>query len=144
MIKGTGFRGVLDYLLNGTKNSAPNRGQIIVSNMAGTTPRQLSSEFGTLRKMRPALCKAVAHMSISLSPEDRNLTDAEFSQIATEYLNDMGFANCPYVAVRHNDTEHQHIHLVASRIDFNGACVSDSNDYRRGEAVMRNLEKKTN
>ncbi len=142
VIKGKGFRGVLDYLFNGSNNSDPSRGNLIASNMAGTTPKQLSSEFATLRKMRPTLGKAVAHMSISLSPEDRNLTDAEFSEIATEYLNDMGFANCPFVAVRHNDTEHQHIHLVVSRIDFNGACVLDSNDFRRGEAVMRVLENK--
>ena len=142
VIKGKGFLGLLNYSFNGSNNSDPSRGSLIASNMAGTTPRQLSAEFGTLRRMRPTLGKAVAHISISLSPEDRNLTDEDFTEIATAYLNHMGFADCPFVAVRHDDTEHQHIHIIASRINTNGDCVNDSNDYRRGEEIMRLLEQK--
>lgn len=140
VVKGKGFRGVLDYLFHGTKNTSPDRGELIASNMAGNSPRQLAKEFATLRKMRPTLGKAVAHISISLSPEDRHLTDEELSAVATTYLDHMGFDDCPFVAIRHNDTRHQHIHIVASRIKTNGECVRDSHDYKRGEAVMRLLE----
>ena len=141
VINGKGFRGVLDYLFHGTKKTSPYRGNLIASNMAGKTPRQLAKEFGTLRKMRPTLGKAVAHISISLSPEDRHLTDIEFSAVAETYLDQMGFDDCPFVVIRHDDTpNYQHIHIVASRIKTSGECVSDSHQYRRGEAVMRLLE----
>lgn len=135
VVKGRGFRGVLVYL------TSQDRGKLIASNMAGENPRELAREFATVRRMRPALGKAVAHISISLSPEDRNLTDEEFSAVATTYLEHMGFNDCPFVAIRHNDTQHQHIHIVASRIKTNGEVVSDSQDYKRGEQILRILEK---
>lgn len=109
--------------------------------MVGENAKDLAREFFSLRSMRKSLGRAVAHISISLSPEDRNLSDEEFSQVATTYLDRMGFSDCPFVAIRHEDTEHQHIHIVASRIKAtNGEVVSDFNDFRRGEAVMRQIE----
>lgn len=138
--KGKGFKGVLAYLVDGKKASATPRGQVIVSNMVGNTPKTLAREFGQLRSLRAGLNKAVFHASISLSPEDRGLDDLEFSDIAQQFLGEMGYQDCPFVVVRHHDTEHQHIHIVASRITVQGEVVSDAHDYRRAEAVMRQLE----
>lgn len=140
LVKGTGFRGAVNYLLSGKTRTSGTRGVIIASNMAGTTPRQLANEFGALRKLRPTLGKAVFHASLSPSPEDRMLTDAEFAALACRYLESMGFADCPFVIVRHDDTSHAHIHLLASRITTGGGVVSDKQDFKRSEAVIRRLE----
>ncbi|WP_366519929.1 relaxase/mobilization nuclease domain-containing protein [Halodesulfovibrio sp.] len=40
----------------------------------------------------------------------------------------MGFSNSQYVVVRHNDTEHDHIHIIANRVSMDGAVVSESNE----------------
>lgn len=53
----------------------------------------------------------------------------------------MDFSNRQYVVVRHNDTEHDHIHIIANRVSMDGAVVSESNDYKRHEEIMRKLEK---
>jgi hypothetical protein len=45
-----------------------------------------------------------------------------------------------YVVVRHTDRDHDHAHIVASRIRLDGTTVSDSWDYRRSEAAIRQLE----
>lgn len=140
IVKGSGFRGAANYLLTGRTPTSGRRGAIIGSNMAGTTPRQLASEFAALRKLRPTLGKAVLHVSLSPSPEDRPLTDAEFADIGRRYLEGMGFGECPFVVVRHDDTDHPHIHLLASRITTSGDVVSDKNDFRRSEALIRQLE----
>lgn len=138
--KGKGFRGLVSYLLNGSGNRHPERGELIATNMAGITPRELAAEFATIRQLRPTLGKAIAHVSISLSPDDRTLTNQEFTDIAKAYLDRMDFGDAPYLVYRHSDTEHSHIHVVASRIRQDGSVVSDKQDYARSETIMRELE----
>jgi Relaxase/Mobilisation nuclease domain len=61
--------------------------------------------------------------------------------IAQEYLKGMGFEGCQYVVYRHSDQDHDHIHMVASRIRLvDGKTISDSWDYRRSEVLIRELE----
>ena len=52
----------------------------------------------------------------------------------------MGFASAPWVAVVHQDTDHQHMHLMACRIGFDGKTISDANDFRKSEAIVRQIE----
>jgi hypothetical protein len=54
----------------------------------------------------------------------------------------MGFGDSPWVAYRHDDTDHTHIHIVASRVQFDGQAVDVWRDYTRGEQLCRELEEK--
>ena len=132
--KGRGFRGLAAYLLR------QGMGRIVAGVMAGRTPRELSKEFGVLRRLNPKLNKAVAHLMLSPAPDDPQLTDAQWHDIAQHYIGAMGFANAPWVAVVHQDTDHQHMHLMACRIGFDGKTISDANDFRKSEAVVRQIE----
>jgi hypothetical protein len=133
-IKGKGFRGALEYDLK------KEQGRIIDTNMDGRGPRELAAEFGEIRKLRPNLGKAVLHVSIAASPGE-HLTDAQWVKIGQYYINGMRLNQNQYVMSRHTDTEHEHIHLVVNRIQFDGAVTSDSHDYRRQEILMRALER---
>ena len=42
---------------------------------------------------------------------------------------------------KHTDTEHDHVHIAASRIDVQGKVVSDFQSKMRAEAVMREVER---
>jgi hypothetical protein len=53
----------------------------------------------------------------------------------------MDLDNNQFVMTRHTDTDHEHIHIIANRIQFNGDVTSDSNDYRRQEVIMREIER---
>lgn len=134
VVIGKGFRGASEYLLQQEK------GALIGGNMAGITPRQLAHEFGGLRKLRPTLGRAVAHFSLSLPPDDRKPDDTEWRAIANRFIDDMGFADCPFIIVRHDQTEHHHIHILASRINLSGEVVTDKNDFRRAEEIVRCIE----
>lgn len=135
--KGISFRGVLDYLE--TKVSE-GQGERIGCNMYGENARQLSTEFGMSRFLRPNLSKAVFHASLNLAPGE-TATNEEFLKMADIYLEEMGFNDCQYLAYRHFDREHHHIHLVVSRISLEGNVVSDKADFARSERIMRKLEK---
>jgi hypothetical protein len=133
--KGKGFRGLAQYLLR------RGRGRIVAGPMAGRTPRELAQEFGALRRLNPKLAKAVAHLMLSPAPGDPALTDQQWQAIAETYMQGMGYSDAPWCAVVHRDTDHQHLHLMACRIDFNGKTISEANDYRKSEAIVRRIEK---
>ena len=133
-VKGKGFRGALNYDLQ------KEHGRILETNMAGDNPQELAAEFGEIRKLRPNLGKAVLHVSLSAAPGEK-LTDAQWSEIGKRYLDGMGLEQNQFVITRHTDTEHEHIHILANRIRFDGSVTSDSQDYRRQEALMREIER---
>ena len=132
-VKGCGFRGTLDYLLQ--KPEA----LVIGGNMLGETARELSAEFAESRKLRPNLGKAVYHASLSLAPGE-HFSDEKWRGVAGHYVKEMGFEGSQYTVVRHKDTDHDHVHIVASRIRMDGTTVSDSQDYKRSEKVVRGME----
>ena len=133
LAKGRGFRGALEYDLEREK------GILLDTNMAGENPRELAQEFGAIRALRPGLGKAVFHASLSAAPGEQ-LTDEQWREIGQEYLAGMGFTDNQYVISRHTDTAHEHIHILANRIGYDGQVVSDGHDYPRQERLMREIE----
>ena len=135
-VKGKSFRGVLNYL------HEKEGSRIIGGNMAGDNPRVMSAEFAVSRQLNPRLSKAVYHSSLSL-PKTEHLDDDTWSAIAEEYLGGMGFGESQYVVYRHSDKDHDHVHIVASRIRItDGTTVNDSWDYVRSEKLIRELEQR--
>ncbi|MBK1990170.1 relaxase/mobilization nuclease domain-containing protein [Sphaerospermopsis aphanizomenoides BCCUSP55] len=147
--KNHSFRSTLEYVLGKEKAT------MIDSNMGGTTPIQLTREFGAARRFRPNLQRACAHVILSIPHRDvshnkgeyhEHLEDEQYTEIAQHWLKAMKFLGeelnqSQYVVARHHDTNHEHIHIIASRIRMNGSVVPDSWDYRRSEVILRKLEK---
>lgn len=136
IVKGRGFRGALDYALG--KTGAERVG----GNMAGRTARELAAEFRALRALRPDVERAVFHASLS-APPGEHLSNAQWETLAEAYAERMGFGASAYVVVRHHDQahEHEHVHVIASRVDVHGRVVSDAHDRYRGQEVLRALER---
>jgi hypothetical protein len=132
--KGRGFRGVLNYALG--KDGA----EIIGGTMYGENPRALAAEFRSFRELRPEVGRAVFHASLS-APHGEHLSDTRWAAVAERYAEEMGFAGSPYVVIRHRDAEHEHVHIIASRVDVRGRVVSQEWDYYRGQAVLRDIER---
>lgn len=132
--KGSSFRAALEYNLSDKKGA-----YILDSNMAGETPRELVTEFGEIRKQRPNLKKAVAHISLSAAPGEK-LSDNQWREIGERCLSEMGFQNNQYVMVRHTDTNHEHIHIVVNRITYTGEVVSDSFQWIKLGKIMESIE----
>jgi hypothetical protein len=141
-IKGTGFRGCLNYVL-GKKDAA-----LIGGTMCGQTPEELAAEFAIARQLRPNLKVAVFHATLSVDRteklENSEENDQRWLAISANYMKAMEFDNNQYAVVKHSDTEHDHIHIVASRICLDGSVVDDSWDYYKSQEVIRQLERNYN
>ena len=82
----------------------------------------------------------VYHISLDFAHEDTpKLTDDLMVEIAREYMRRMGITNTQYIVCRHTDREHQHLHIVANRVDNDGNTISDSNDNVRNVKVCKAL-----
>jgi hypothetical protein len=132
---GKGFKGVLNYnLKNGSK--------LLGTNAAGSTLADWLYETKMIRNLRPNLNVAVQHTSINL-PTGERLDDEKWLEVANVYMQKMGFdpvANQHWI-FRHDDKEHDHIHLVLNRINsVSGEVVSDSNTFRRQSKILREIE----
>lgn len=74
--------------------------------------------------------KPVFHAMLSLRPGE-SLTTPQWRSAVEKYMTDLGFDETnQYVAVMHQDKDHQHVHIVANRIRLNDefSMVKDSNE----------------
>jgi len=138
LIKGRGARGLLDYLLAQIDQKGGPRPQarIIGGSFAGRSARELAAEFGALHALRPSLKVYVAHEALRLPVGDPELDDGTWNRLAARWAEEMGFED--FLVVNHGDG---HVHIAASRIKRDGSVVSDQHDYRRSEAIIRQIER---
>ncbi|WP_301851136.1 relaxase/mobilization nuclease domain-containing protein [Rhodococcus pyridinivorans] len=101
-------------------------------------PTRWGRDFERAAATNARVGKPVWHCSLRCAPGDRRLTDTEFADIAQLTAERMGFAEHPWVAVRHDD---DHIHLAVSRVDFQGVTWKNSNDRWKVVEVMREVER---
>ncbi|WP_031442132.1 relaxase/mobilization nuclease domain-containing protein [Arenibacter algicola] len=90
---------------------------------------------------RNATKNRYAHISLNL-PHSEHLDDGTFFKISEEYMQEMGYGEQPYVVVRHNDTKHEHVHIVSTIVKEDGKVLEIFNSHRRSMATRQHLEKK--
>lgn len=81
------------------------------------------------------------HITLNL-PHGERIDDATFYEVAREYMEQMGFGEQPYCVVRHNDTKHEHVHIVSTVVTESGTLINLFNSYRRNVATQHYLEKR--
>lgn len=139
--RGRDFRGLVSYLFSrDSHDKAP--GRLIAGNMASSTPESIIREFQAARARRPEIEKAVFHNNLRL-PSGERISDEQWASIAHDFMRELGFTQShPWVAVQHDDSEGQHIHLAASRIGFDGSLWHGKNSNLIATRIAHDLEKK--
>lgn len=131
---------------NGEKINKEN-GRLLATNKIyndGTGKINIARAYQDFKGWMPTTSRTerpMVHISLNPHPDDR-LTDGEYAQLAREYLEKMGFGDMPYLVFKHEDIERHHIHIVALRVDTDGRCVSDKNNFYRSKDICRELESK--
>lgn len=104
----------------------------------------MAADFDVVRSMRPGLNKAVMHVIIAFPSEEKGkVTNDMMVNIARDYLKEMkiSLTNTQWAAVRHNDKDHPHLHLIVNRVDLNGQTVSDKFCRSRSVDAAKKLER---
>lgn len=138
--RGNGFRGVLDYVLGPGRKNKPDRSRVVAGNMAGRDTCDLAREFGRVRQLRPDIKNPVWHCSLALPIGE--LTET-WDKIAEKHLRNMGVDvdKHQWLAVRHDDTDHDHVHIILNRIGLDGSIWHGKNDVFLAIESTQQLEK---
>jgi len=143
------FKGRIRYIFGCTKHDHEITGiRTIHSNCLSPDPLpailagdetdvlEMIREFDSVETMRRMSIdsdkpiKPVFHAMLSLRPGE-SLTTAQWRTAVQSYMSDLGFDETnQFVAVMHQDKDHQHVHIVANRIrlDDTFSMVKDSNE----------------
>ena len=85
--------------------------------------------------------KMVFHCSLNPHPDEK-LSDEQLTQIAKEYMEELGYGKQPYIVFKHNDIAREHIHIVSLRVDGEGKKLNDKFEKRRSKQITDTLERK--
>lgn len=74
-----------------------------------------------------------------ISCEGKEFDKNKLTRIAESWLNEMGYANNPFLIVYHNDTNNNHVHMVSSRINSDGKKINDSFEKKRSMTALQKI-----
>ena len=130
-----GFGHALAYALQPSKKAL-----IVAGNVRGRNVATLLREFNQWRDLNPSVALPVFHACLSAAPAD-SLSGAGWREVAERYIREMRYDESPWIGIRHADTDVDHIHLIASRIRNDGACVDSVREFQRGRQACRRIER---
>ncbi|MCL6381634.1 relaxase/mobilization nuclease domain-containing protein [Pectobacterium parmentieri] len=139
--RGKGFAGVVLYALKpGSHHQCTP--YVIGGNMLGDIAEDLIAEFNTTKTLRPDIAKPVWHNSLRLQKNEA-LTDAQWSEIADDYMARMGFSETHLRCyILHDDAAGQHIHIIASRVSLDaGKLYLGKNENLISTRIIQQLER---
>ena len=104
----------------------------------------MAEVFADMQALIPEKCrtkKTVFHCSLNPHPDEK-LSDETLTQIAKEYMEELGYGKQPYIVFKHNDIAREHIHIVSLRVDGEGRKINDKFEKRRSKKITDALEKR--
>ena len=135
IVSGGGFKGALKYA------HEKNHAEFLHKNgVFNDEPEAISGEMRAVSDQKN-IKSPVWHISLSL--DDEKATPDQWKRASEAYLKKMGFdiEKTQYTVTRHNDTSHDHIHIVANRVQLNGQVVNDFQFKKRSHEATREAEK---
>ena len=131
---GKTFGGCVHYVMEKDRAEVLDEKGVRIQNAIVAT-----QDFNRIRQQNPKVQTAVWHTSISFAYEDK-VSNELMRGIATEYVNRIGLKGHQYLVVKHNDSRHQHLHIVANRVGYDGSITSDKWCKNRTARLCDHLE----
>lgn len=124
-------RGELVYIQNLALQKLPD-GRFDINN--------LSKQFLDNMEKNRRLTKFIWHQSFSFPPGE-NPDNNKITEIVMQFARDFGFVDNQMAVFRHSDKAHDHFHIAANRINYNGKNTADHfNNYARIGKFCRKME----
>ncbi|WP_237274846.1 relaxase/mobilization nuclease domain-containing protein [Tenacibaculum ovolyticum] len=119
-------------------------GELIASNKCIGNSTQINSQMERNNALNDRCLKNTFHIKIRIAPEDKGKLDTNnWIDISNKYAKKIGFQENPFAVYIHEEnTEREHIHIVASRIKSNNLAVEDSFTHYKNMDFCREIEKK--
>lgn len=81
------------------------------------------------------------HISLNFDPSEK-ISNQKMTDIATAYMEKIGFDEQPYLVYRHHDAGHPHLHIVTTNIRTDGSRINTHNIGKNiSEPARKEIEK---
>lgn len=113
------------------------------------------ANFGTLQAFQTLRPQDYIHYLQMVNNQNRHIKKPQFhvvisakqklydkstlTEIGEQWMKEMGYAGQPYLIVFHKDTDHNHVHIVSTRIDKDGKKIDAAYEYRRAQKGMNKV-----
>ena len=105
--------------------------------------KAMADDIARPSRQRKPIKDPVGHISLDFHPGDApKMTDELMTEVAQDYMRQMGLTNTPYIVVRHYDKAHPHCHIVFSRVDYDGKILTQTTNFKKNERVCKALNLK--
>ncbi len=116
-----------------------------INSLARADQQSLRDKADALQRIaerNPRTKRNCVHIALSFAPDDE-LDAAQLRRIARDYLSGIGFGHQPAYLYRHQDTPHDHVHLVTINITRDGKRIDDSFiGATKSEVARKEIEKR--
>jgi hypothetical protein len=114
-----GFRQLARYIRG--RSDKPRATWFLAANLPGVTrPGDLEFACRLVEAVHAQNTRAGSdrtyHLVVSLHPEDRSLDTKELRHVVENLVETLGFTGHQYIAARHNDKDHEHVHVAINKI----------------------------
>jgi hypothetical protein len=117
------------------------RARLLCTNLIDGDISEIAKQFEEVAKQQPGIKEPVHKVSINIKPGE-HLDTHQWLEVGKSYLKEMGYEDSPFLIAQHREKDHEHIHLLTSRVDFNGEVVSDVFEQRRARKWANKIEEK--
>ena len=134
-VSGKGFKGAAQYILD--KKDAE---FLYARNVFTHNPDLIAKQMRAVSNTR-SIKSPVMHFSISIT-KDEHGTPEQWQAAADAFLKEMGFDldQTQYLVARHKDTDLDHIHILANRVQLNNIVANDFQHQKRAHQATRAAE----
>ncbi len=85
--------------------------------------------------------RSAVHISLNFDRSDTDLSKEKLMQIASSYMERIGFGSQPYLVYQHHDAGHPHIHIASINVRADGSRINMHNIGRnQSETARKELE----
>lgn len=128
----------IDY--NENKNKIGESQLLVADNFRGldvenSRPIDLKNYMNAVSNLNTSIKRKQFHATISVKGKSK--TPEELKNYAITYLKEMGYANNPYLIYSHKDTPNNHVHIISTRVDYQGRKIDDSYENIRTQKILK-------
>lgn len=135
--KGKAFGPLVRYVFHGRNGDQVHRGILLGGTILAGTPEDITTFFENLQALRPDVINPVHHVHLSLAPGE-SLAIHQWLHAAEEVARTMRWGH--WVVVGHEDTGHEHVHIIGTRLSEGRVYPEQLRDMRLLMACLRRLE----
>lgn len=131
---GASFTRLCRYLCQDTQ-----RAEVIdQEGVRGHDHQLMARDFELIHSLHPERQKVTFHAVLDFHRQEK-VDDRRMVEIGRKYLAEIGMRDTQYAIVKHTDTRHLHMHLVANRIDYQGKFLYPFPEILRSKEAVQKL-----